>query len=67
MKAKLKVKEIEHLYTYNILDISKLRVFCFFSFLLIIIIDPRSKESLLNYSFSFSSDVFLIFQFSHEL
>lgn len=30
MKAKLKVKEIEHLYTYNILDISKLRVFCFF-------------------------------------
>lgn len=57
MKAKLKVKEIEHLYTYNILDISKLRVF----FFLFIIIDPRSKESLLNYSFSFSSDVFLIF------
>ena len=65
MKAKLKVKEIEHLYTYNILDISKLRVFCFF--FLFIIIDPRSKESLLNYSFSFSSDIFLIFQFSHEL
>lgn len=37
MKAKLKVKEIEHLYTYNILDISKLRVFCFFSFLLSLI------------------------------
>lgn len=63
MKAKLKVKEIEHLYTYNILDISKLRVF----FFLFIIIDPRSKESLLNYSFSFSSDIFLIFQLSHEL
>lgn len=38
MKAKLKVKEIEHLYTYFILDISKLRVFCFFfSFLLSLI------------------------------
>ena len=37
MKAKLKVKEIEHLYTYYILDISKLRVFCFFPFLLSLI------------------------------